>query len=240
MDQSVTLTSEDITRGLWANFQAQKPVKMINMFQGVPVSHDATLLIVSREYAAFDIKGVQAACIALEKRVYLQSEFLPVVVRAQSVSVDVPHGEAILTRFAPSGLDFTRRMHLRVQPKDSVRVYIHTPLSTIPGSLADLSVTGLGVYTFGAYIDNQIGLNRLKDATLEIFLPLVEQRLDLKGVVLNITQERFTTLNRCGIEIVADPAAEAILQEFIQKRKEQIMQELEQTYLSMCAKAKPA
>jgi hypothetical protein len=234
------LIAEDIARGLWANFQAQKPVTMINMFQGVPVIHDATLALVSREYVVFTIRGVQAACVALEKRAYLQSEFLPGVVRGQSVSVDVPHGEVILTRFMTAGINFTRRLHLRVQPKDSVRVHIHTQLATFTGSLADLSAQGLGVYTFGAYIAEQMGLDRNKSATLEIHLPLVDQVLELKGKVVTINQEKFTSLNRCGIEIVADPAAEAILQEFIQKRKDQIMQDLERTYLSMCVKANPA
>ena len=239
MDSPGTMTQEDILRRLWTSFQAHQTVKMLNMFRGMPVSYDATIALISQEYAALTVHGYQAACIFLEKRAYLQSQVLPEVVQAHPISIDVPHGEVILNRFSITGLNFSRRMATRVQPKESVRVQIHTNEATIPGSLADLSVSGMGVYTFGAYVSEQMDLSRHEVVSLELTLPLVERRLELQGRVINVSRERFTLLSRCGIEIVIDPEAETILQEFISQRKSQVFQELEAVYQAICKTGKP-
>jgi len=57
------LSREDIMRRLWNNFQAQKPVVLLNMFRGLPVSHEATLALISQKYAAVMVNGLQATCI---------------------------------------------------------------------------------------------------------------------------------------------------------------------------------
>ncbi len=238
MDQPEPLSGEDIMRRLWNNFQAQEPVILLNMFRGVPVSHEATLAIISQKYAALNVDGLQATCIFLEKRAFLQSDFLPDVVQAHPVSVDVAHGEVILTRFSPTGINFARRMSLRVQPKESVRVQIRTRRATVMGSMADLSEKGMGIYTFGAYVNEQMAFSRNEVVSLELVLPLVERELDLRGRVINVSRERITLLNRCGIEIAVDPETESVIQEFIVQRKKQIYQELEAVYQNICRTGK--
>ena len=195
-----TLTGEEITRGLWANFRARKPVKLVAVFQGVPLCRDATLVLIGKEYAAFEIQGMQAACIALDKRAYLQSEFLPGVVQARSISVDVLHGDVMLTHFMPSGTQSARRMNLCVQPKEPVQVTVHSGQAPSAGFLADLSVDSQGVYTLGATIAGSGGLERNQSARLEIYLPQVSGKLDLKGRVAALSQERLTALSRCWVE----------------------------------------
>ena len=138
------LTPADIIRQLWGCFQAGKPVRLMNAFRGVPVLHDATIMMLGQGNLALTVHPHQVLCIVMEKRTYLKSDMLSQVVRAYPVSTNVRQGEVVLARFAPARSSVGNRLSLHVQPHEPLRVILRTAQKETLATLADLSAKGVG------------------------------------------------------------------------------------------------
>lgn len=234
MHTRIVNTNEEIMEKLRANYEAQKPIQLLNVFRGIPIVHEGKLILASQGYVVLSVHGYQAVCIVLERRTYLQSDFLPRPVKASPIAVDVAHGEVVLTRFTPAGEMIGQRMSPRVQSKEVMRVQIQTDSGSLTANLADISLSGVGVFTFGALTEDQLALKRNKMVDLNVRLLDGRPPLTIKGKVTNITQDRATMLHRVGVCTYPDDDSTRLLMEYIALRQDEIMHELEMTYQVMC------
>jgi len=224
---------ENVIAKLWETFQSHAPIRLINTFRGVPVETDAKIALISQGYLAVNAPGQQITCIALEKRTYIQCELLEHIYRAMPVAVDIHNDGLILTRFTQVGADFGKRMELRVQPHEPLRLRIFHGMTSTIASIADLSLSGVGVLMFGAYTVEQVDIKRNQAINLELHLPSSTLPLLLYAQVMNINQQADNSTQRLGLRIQPSEQDRETISSYINNRKEEILAELQALYQQM-------
>jgi hypothetical protein len=214
--------------------ERKQPVMLLNTYRGVPIHYYANILSVSQGYVALSVHEYQAVCMALEGNTRVQSEHLPEVYLANAVAVDVLKKQAVLTEFVGVGNSVGKRLSMRVQSSEPLDVVISDGENRIEGKVADVSISGMGVYTFAAHIYGDLFFDRNKEVTIEFILPDLETPVTYQGVVTNIIRQQGTFLHRLGFRLSPNPESDAMLEEFITKREEETLRELKRIYNSMC------
>jgi hypothetical protein len=205
----------------------------MNAFRGVPVLHDASIMMLGQGNLALKVHPHQVLCIAMEKRTYLKSDMLTQVVRAYSVSTNVRQGEVVLARFAPARSSVGNRLSLRVQPREPLRVLLRTAQKETLATLADLSAKGVGVFYFAAVTGEELDAHQSDELEVELVLPPHGKKLVMPGKVTNTGRERGDMLFRLGLQTFPKPEIEVMLLDYIALRQLEIMEELEAMYQTM-------
>lgn len=230
------MTEEEIIQQLTKSHDTYQPVLLLNMFRGIPISREARISIISQGYIVLDCDPLQAVCITIEKRTYIQSDFLPVTVRAFPISVDVPKHSVVLHRFANAERTLNERLSLRVQPKEPIKVTVYKKGTPIPTSVADISSRGVGIYSFSTFTDENIDFSRNEPVEIAFILPNFKLQVQLKGKVCNINKQQGTIFTRIGVQTLPDSATEKALDNYIKTRQNEIMEELHRTHEMMLKK----
>lgn len=233
MEKSVSLNDQQIFKQLWSVFLTHKPVRLLNVFHGVPISYEAMISMISQTYLGLSVHHYQTACIFFERYVYLQSEQLPFPVRAHAVSVDIGGDEVILERLVPISNNFVNRNNLRVQPKEPVPVEIRKNDESDLASLSDLSLEGVGKITLGVQGKKEFNLHQSQEVNLSLKLPFSNTPLSICGVAGRHTFDPKKNLYRIKIQLTPDSSSLSILTDYISQRQTEIMQELDLMVQSM-------
>jgi hypothetical protein len=224
---------DDITRIFNSLLEQQKPVKLINTYRGIPITNEARIITISQGYVAFNVHEYQAVCMTLEGKTFIQSALLPEVYQARAVAVDVLTKQAILTEFTSVGTTVGNRMAARVQPKEPADVEIYDGNRRIPGKLADISTTGVGVFTFATYIYGEISFEKSENVYIDVRMPLSDEILRFEGKITSVMHQKGTFLHRLGVKLVPNPATDGALLQYITQRQNEILRELKAIYETM-------
>ena len=209
-----------------------KPVTMYNTYRGLPFNYDADILAVEQGNVATRVDKHQAISMALEGRTHLQASILPQVIRANVVDVDFKKKQAILNAFNAVGDTVGKRIKVRVQPSESLEAVIYDGRRLIRGRIADLSANGMCIFTFSAYMYGlSFGVDR--EVNVEFKPPSADAIGRTLGVITNISDQDGSYLQRLGIKIFPSPEIEPLLEAYINKQQQVILQEMELTYRSM-------
>jgi hypothetical protein len=101
------------------------------------------------------------------------------------------------------------------------------------GKLADVSVRGLGVYSFDTYLYGDQAIEKNTDVELELQLPVVDLPLRVSGKIMNAIPHRDPSLHRIGIRLRPDDVIKWKLQEYVAMRRDELHRELNLIYDSM-------
>ena len=219
--------------GIFSNLVSGKtPVTMYNTYRGLPFNHAADILRVEQGNITTRVHRHQAVSMALEGRTYLQGSTLPEVIRANVVEVDYRYKQAVLSDFIGVGDAVGNRTKVRVQPSEPLEAEISDGRRSIRVKVADLSANGLCIFTFSASMYTlYFGLDR------EVFVDFTPPSLDsvvrFLGVVTNISAQEGSYLHRLGLKIFPNPEIQPLLEEYVTKQQQVILQEMEQTYHSL-------
>jgi len=211
----------------------EKPIRLINAYRGMPVSYEANIVTINQGYVALKVHPYQATCMALEGKTHVQSDLLSEVYRAKAVAVDVLKSQAILTEFTGAGGTVGNRMTVRVQPREPIDAEIYDGEHRIPGKLADISSTGVGVFTFATYIYGDLTFEKGGKVFIDFRLPIAESIVRCQGKITSLVHQAGTFLHRLGLQITAIPASEPVLLQYVAMRQEEILEELKRVYKSM-------
>lgn len=224
---------DDISQ-LFASLQEQrKPVRLINTYRGIPISNEAQVITISQGYVAFRVHEYQAVCITLEGKTFVQSDLLPEVYQARAVAVDVLTRQAILTEFSGVGTAIGKRMAVRVQPKEPTDVEIYDGGRRIPGKLADISASGMGVFTFATYIYGELSFEKSENVFIDVSMTSNESILHCEGKVTSVAHQKGSFLHRLGVKLHPDPATELVLEQYVSQRQDEVLRELKAIYVTM-------
>jgi hypothetical protein len=233
------LPGDNLLAVLQKLMEADLPVKLLNHYRGLPVSYDAQIIAIDQGALTLRVHRDQAVCIVLENRACLL-EVLPVAGRrlpasfwAEVVSLDLAKKQVVLAEFSRAGRDVDRRRAVRLQPEELIGVDMEVGGIHFTGKLADISVTGLGIFSFGTYVFSEHLIARNAEITLECRLPVVDALLQVKGKAVHAASQRESFMQRVGIRIQADQEARQVLQQYIELRKEELLRELSFIYDSM-------
>jgi hypothetical protein len=228
MDHQIsTSDNSEIFNPLWLNFKNSRPVRLFNTFKGVPISYDGTILMISQGYIALDVHPYQAACIALEKQTYLQSEYIPGTIRARKTVVNVKEREVILERLMMAETAIGKHLLLKVKPRDPIPMEIETNTLTKHTTLAEISPDGVGIFSLSAILDEKLPVHSGSQVLTRLQLPDVDAPLELPGRIVHLTHERDSY--RLAVHTTPSTGDEKTLLTFISNRVNEIMQDLEAT-----------
>jgi len=214
--------------------EKDQPVRLLNNYRGFPITYEARILGVRDGYLTVSVHEYQAVCLALENKTSIDNHHLPSTLHANVVSVDVLQKQAMLTEFILAKPTIEMRNTLRVQPRLPLDAEIYDGERRIGGKIADISVNGVGVITFAAYIYGDLSFETHREVIVDFRLPPSTVVLRFQGKVIHVTNQHGTFMHRLGVKIQPNPEAGPVLQAYINARQEEIMRELRLIYISMC------
>jgi len=224
---------DDVTRIFSMLLEQRKPATLINTYRGIPITHEARIVTISQGYVAFSVHEYQAVCMTLEGKTLVKSNLLPEVYQARAVAVDVLTKQAILTEFTGSGTSVGKRMAVRVQPKIPVDVELYDGKHRIPGKLADISTTGVGIFTFATYIYGELSFEKSENVYIDVRMPTSDTILRFEGKITSVMHQKGTFLHRLGVKLLPNPATDATLQQYVTLRQDEVLHELQAIYETM-------
>ena len=161
--------------------QDGQSVHFLNLYQGVPISYDATILDIEAESVTFSIDRLQEIAMKLDGNAYIvKNEYLSKHIKADIFYNDFSNNTVTLNNFIYLlNMPAIQREYIRVHPDIVANVYLHSHNNMqTSGRLFDLSMKGLGVVSqennnilVGAKVLVSFDLNAAfhqKGATIEV------------------------------------------------------------------------
>ncbi len=201
-----------------------KSIVMLNLYKGIPLNFNASILRVSENFTTLKVHKYQALVMELEHQTYLKLHPDEEVIKAIVVSVDMEKNLANLSKFFQVGRSAFDRSYVRVQPGGQIQVAVHLDNHLLMGTLQEISVKGLSVDAV------QLGYLRAgKVVEISFKLPL-DNSYDLAdvictGKILNISDGKNGY--RMGIQTFPDAYAENIISKYIYNRQIELIKELQ-------------
>jgi hypothetical protein len=213
----------------------KKVVKLYNTYRGLPLDMDTTILGVDQDTIIARLYGYQAVSMALERKTQLITPSLPEPLRATVVDVDIKKKRAILRDFTSIGGKIGLRRLVRVEPSETLEVQIYDGRQRIGGRVLDISGEGMCIYTFFAHLYG-LKFERDKEVFVDFKPPTRDHVVRSKGLITRLISRRGTQLHRLGVKIYPSPEVQALLDDYIKYRQRELMEEMEQNYLSLSRK----
>lgn len=213
--------------------QQEQPLILLNTYRGVPVVTTARIINVSSGYVAVSVHEYQAVCMSMDGNTHVQSDYLSQAYQAEAVAVDVLRKQAILTDFVAVEEGVGKRVDVRVRPENPLDVEISGDDFTISGKVADVSSSGVGIYTLAAYVQGELPLEQGEAVSIEIKLPKSDRVLRLPGRVTNLIYREGNIIQRIGVRIDSRTEQVLELQDYVNTREQAILHELELIYDTM-------
>jgi PilZ domain len=210
-------------------------VKLFNTYRGLPLDSDSAILGVDQGNIIANVYGYQAASMALEGQTHLHVPTLPGTLRATVVEVDIKKKKAVLSDFTDIEGAVGKRRLVRVEPSETLEVILYDGRQRIGGKVIDLSSEGMCIYTLFA---NLYGLKFEHDKEVYIdFKPLfAKETIRSKGIITSLTSQEGSFSHRLGLKVHTSPDVQPLLDEYIHRRQKELMNEMEQHYLSLSRK----
>ena len=127
---------------------SQSELKLLNIYKGLPISCDTSILSVGDIDIKVHANRSQLACLYYQHETFLQGENLPDTLLAQVISINLSREDAVLTNSEVIKKEIGKRSEIRVEPGEPMIVMLQmketgTKLNVF---LADISTSGIGVY----------------------------------------------------------------------------------------------
>lgn len=208
--------------------QAGAPVRLINVYKGMPVVTEARIDNIDTRGVQFRLTPSQMVCLQLEGQSHISSESLPSVVRARLVEIDFPSGTARLNNFGYAPRNIGKRTPVRVRPTEPIPVLITSGTRRLRGSLGDISELGVGLFSLAAQTYHPGLLQRDSQVKISLRLPGDEQDIQFEGIILYLSQEEAGY--HLGVSTLPGPEARQKISGYISRRLVEIKAEMERLY----------
>lgn len=212
----------------------KEKIRLLNTFRGLPIENEAVVIGYQDGYLAVRVHEYQAVCMALENTTLIQDQDWPEVIRANVMAVDIPKKQAVLGEFTGAGNEIGQRVELRVHPREPMNAEIYDGDKRIGGKIADLSCNGIGLFTFAAYIYENLLFEPNQPVYIDFRLPASNEISRFRGVVTSVVPDLHTQLYRLGLNIDIPQAQAEALNQYIHSRQTETLEELKSIYESMC------
>jgi hypothetical protein len=138
--------------------KANQTIYLLNVYKGVPISYEATLVDVSWATIKIKTQKYQVVCLYREHETFVQSRLWTETLKAQVVEVDIPKAEAVLANFQYVKSRIGDRTRVRVEPEQRLEGNIQAKdvKQTFHCELADLSQDGLAIYIPTRYYSPEV------------------------------------------------------------------------------------
>lgn len=201
--------------------ETSQELDILNFHKGFPITCKAQVESLDRETAVLRVQPPGSVCLEAQEYTIVLSRGLPEAVRARVTAFDLSSGSLQLSDFAYVGSHFGERMIARVQPEETITVEIDAGEHNLPGTLVDVSLSGVGVYTEPAEFQ--------RGQVLMLTLPLPEGKVTLPGKVLGISDAPNGQV-RLSIGFTRNAQEITVVMRYIKDRRSEILSEIEHMY----------
>jgi len=207
-----------------ALLEGHRDFSFLNMYKGVPVVCQAKLDQVEGNNAIFTVQPPELATLQLEESTLILSNGLLEVIEAKVKCLDLVSGKFSLTDFAYAGSKFANRRELRVEPDGSSAVQIASDGRLLSGTIADLSVRGLGI----RLPMNELTSTFILGKTIAVTMHLPEGMIRLEGKIRSI--KRTPKFIRLALEFTGAVPEKASIIHYVMQRRSEIVIEIRKLY----------
>lgn len=222
------LLMNEITAQFLQLHQDNKPVKFINIYQGIPITCSGTILRVEEDRVVFNVPRYQGLCLKLEGRTILHSDFIARKLQAETIQVDLKNETAELKNFEYADVSIENRLHIRVETNKPINATLSNTIE-VNVKVTEISLNGLALYIRRANYDGKY-FAKGKKVCIEFDLVSKQtgkkQFVHIEGIIRSINMTRDRLLYRLGIETMPSYKTEMILREYIDSRQEEILAEI--------------
>jgi hypothetical protein len=202
--------------------ETSQELDILNFYKSFPITCKARVEAIERDTVLLQVQPPGSVCLEAQEDTIVLSRGLPEAVRARIVDFDLITGSLRLSDFTYVGSHFGERMIARVQPEETIEIEIEAADRHMSGTLVDLSLSGVGVYT------EESGFQR--GQLLLLTLPLPEGKVTMPGKVLNVTPAPESDLTRLSIGFTRNAQEIAVVMRYIKERRTEILNEVENMY----------
>lgn len=213
----------------------KRTLKLYNTYRGLPMEADVSILGVEPGKITTGVFGYQAVSMALEGQTYFRAPRIPGTLRATVVEVDIKKKLAVLSDLTSIKGPVGMRKLVRVEPSETLEVQIYDGRQRIGGKVLDISSEGMCIYTFFAYLYG-LKFEHDKEVFVDFKPPYSNMAVRSKGVITRLNVQKGTSLHRLGVKIYPSPEIRPMLDEYIKRREKELMNEMEQRYISLSRK----
>lgn len=201
--------------------ETSQELDILNFYEGFPITCKARVETIERDAVILTVEPPGSVCLESQEQTIVLSRGLPEAVRARVVTFDLLNGLLRLSDFTYIGSHFGDRKLARVQPEDTITVELEVDDEKYTGTLVDVSLSGVGVYTQDTIFQ--------RGQTLRLTLPLPEGKVILPGKILN-TSETPEAPMRLSIGFTRNAQEIAVVMRYIKDRRTEILTEIERMY----------
>jgi hypothetical protein len=203
-------------------------VKLINYYQGLPLSYPATIVGIDHGMLDLDIHPQQAVAIERSHYSFIKCDDLPHMIGAHVQYINVRKRAVTLMRFFYADIMAEHRNAIRLMLEPPTTAAFETPEGRVSGKLYDLSVGGAGIL-----IDQPCPLEGGMELKLQLMVPNIVQNTH----VIAATPATFVGVSeRDGGHLVRlamypDKAVEQHISQYLFQRQVEIIRDLKEAAL---------
>ena len=198
-------------------------------YRGITLTKKIKTILVNQQrvvFQAFD----RDICAALKGRVHLHSQLLFRPIKARVKDQSVSKGLFSLFNFSYVNCEWKDRVHERVQPKDPTYVTLNYHDMSIRASLVDISINGMGVLV-GNSDNHEVEFQPNTSVCSDFHTSPTFEWKKLGGAI-HYQKQVADSIVRLGIRLYPKVEQVRQLERYIDTRKAEILDELDQAYLS--------
>lgn len=204
-------------------------ITLTRPFKGIHLNQAVEILSVCQGYVVFRACDMRMFASPETQQVHLRNENLPWPVKARVQKMAVDQCTFILSDFAFQKGEWVERADERVQPKTPAYVWIRNGRRRAIGTLFDIHAHGAALL-LREDLAQELRMAPMANADLTFQLQPSFNCKDLKARVMNL-EPAAGSLIRVGVELHPNQRQAYQLETYIQRRKEEILSELDKAYL---------
>jgi hypothetical protein len=229
-----TITQNEVLNIISSHAAQNISMKLTKSFRGLLLNQDVKVLAVNRYRAVFQIFDSNI-CAALEGRVHLHSQAFPKPVSARLIDQNVSKGMFALADFAYGNNDWIERKNERVRPKNPTYVSLQCRGESMRAALQTISIDGVGVIACRT-IEPDTKVQTYSKIKLDFEITPNYRWESLEGLIVYMIK-KHSSFTRCGISLNPNQKQAQLLERYVTLRKREIMEELNQVYLTATSPA---
>ncbi len=233
------MISMDIFRYLRELVKNQSAIKLLNVYKGLPISHDASISSIGDSEIQVHSNRYQLASLYYQQETYLKGEDSAYVLHSQVASLHLGKEDATLTNLEMASQNVGKRSQIRVEPVEPLIAYIQfkgAPMG-LAARIADISADGAAVY-LEPYMFSPKICRPGNQVSVSITLPdNISQRikkpstsgtvaLSTTGEVISVRPE-FVRY-RVGMRLFFKDLSRTVILQYIAQRQSEIIRDLVQ------------
>jgi hypothetical protein len=237
--ENFSKTGMDIFQFLREIARNQSAIKLLNVYKGLPISHDARICSIGDSEIQVHSNRHQLASLYYQQETYLKGEDLPYVLRSQVASLNLGREDATLTNLEMASQNVGHRSQIRVEPDEPLSAFIQfngAPMG-LAVLIADISADGAAVY-LKPYMFSPRLCRPGNQVSVSITLPdNISQKIkksSTSGTVALSTTGEVTSARsefvryRVGMRLFFKDLSRTVILQYISQRQSEIIRDLAQ------------